>query len=345
MAEYKIYKLTLETKSSVITPFQADTIFGTLCWGIRFLEGEESLKEFISASLGKYPPLIISDGLPEGYLPKPLLAPLKYKKAEELARDYYGKEKRELIRGIMKLKELNKIELIPKDYLLKHINSLSCRQMGRDFLAAGFKEPEIESQTNWHNVFNRLTARTRKGGLFSETETYYSSSSRINFYTKLDETLFSLTRLERLLKGYLELSGYGADKSVGKGEIKFIDIKDSDLSQADQPNAFISLSSFVPKSDDPSNGYYMPLLKYGKLGEHYASSKINKLDRNNRIIGLNPFKKPLYMFKAGSTFFLNGKPLQEYYGRIVKDVHWDPEIIHYGLSFPLGVRIENTPRE
>ncbi|MEW6606113.1 MAG: hypothetical protein AB1414_01495 [bacterium] len=342
MTNYKTYKVTLKIKSSVITPFQADTIFGTLCWGIRFLEKEEELKKFIDASLGEYPPLIISDGFPEGYLIKPVLEPLKSKESEELARDCYGKEKRGLIKGIMKLKELNRIDFISKDYLLNHIDPLSCIQMGRDFLTGGFKEPEIESQTNLHNTFNRLIARVREGGLFSETETYYSLASRINFYIKLNETVFPLSRLENLLKGYLEISGYGADKSVGKGQIEFMAIEDSDLSCAKQPNAFISLSSFVPDSDDPANGFYIPLIKYGKLGEHYASSKINKLDRNNRIIGLHPFKKPLYMFKAGSVFFLDGKPLKEYYGQIIKNVHWDTEIIHYGLAFPLGVKIEET---
>lgn len=339
MPGYRTYKVTLEIKSSVITPFQADTLFGTLCWGIRFLEGEEKLREFRNASLGEYPPLIISDGFPEGYLVKPILNPLKSKESEKLARDRYGRGKRELIRGMMELKELSKIDLISKDYLLNQIGSLSSIQMGRDFLLEGFKKPEIDTQTNLHNTFNRLAARVSEGGLFSQTETYYPSESRINFYVKLDEDLFSLARLENLLKGYLEISGYGADKSVGKGNIKFIGIKDSDLPQTDQPNAFISLSSFIPKADDPSNGFYVPILKYGKLGEHYASSKINKPDRNNRMIGLNPFKKPLYMFKAGSTFSIDGKPLAEYYGRIVENVHWDTEIIHYGLAFPLGVRL------
>jgi len=340
MPEYKVYKVTLKIKSSVITPFQADTFFGTLCWGIRFLEGEENLKKFINASLGKYPPLIVSDGFPEGYLTKPILAPLKYKEAEKLAKECYGEEKRMLIKGIMELRELNKIDLIAKDYLLKHINSLSAIQMGRDFLTNGFKGPEIETQTNLRNTFNRLTARAKEGGLFSETETYYSSKSKITFYAKLDETLFPLNRLKNLLKGYLEISGYGADKSAGKGDIEFIALENSDLPKVDQPNAFISLSSFVPKADDPSDGSYLPIIKYGKLGEHYASSRINKLDKNGRMIGLNPFKKPLYMFKAGSTFRLNKRPLAEYYGRIIENIHWDTEIIHYGLAFPLGIRIK-----
>lgn len=339
MTNYRTYRVILEVKSSVVTPFQADTLFGTLCWGIRFLEGEKDLKEFIDNSLMENPPLIISDGFPESYLPKPILAPLKIKESEELVETCYGKEKKELIRGIMKLKELSKLHLIPKDYLFKYVENLSSIQIGKDFLIAKFKEPAKESQVNLRNAFNRLTARVQEGGLFSETETYYPPESRINFYAKINESLFSLTRLKNLLTGYLELSGYGADKSAGRGNIKFINIEDSDLPHVDQSNAFTSLSSFVPKAYDPSNGFYDPILKYGKLGEHYASGKTSKLDRSGRVIGMNPFKKPLYMFRAGSAFFLDGSPLKEYYGRVVDNVHWDPEIIHYGLAFPLGVKI------
>lgn len=346
MTEYETYRVTLEVKSSVITPFQADTLFGTLCWGIRFLETEDDLKKFIKLSLKKDPPLIISDAFPENYLPNPILAPLKIKESKELAKTLYSKGKKDLIRGIMKLKELSKLDLIPKAYLSEHIENLSSTQIGKGLLLEKLKEPVRKSQANLRNTFNRLTARVQEGGLFSETETYYrpeSPESRVNFYVKLDENLFTLTRLKDILTGYLEISGYGADKSVGRGNVKFIGIEDTNLPHANQPNAFMSLSSFIPRADDPSNGFYNPVLKYGKLGEHYASGEINKINRNGQKIGMNPFKKPLYMFRAGSTFFLDGKLLEEYYGRIIENIHWDTEIIHYGLAFPLGIRIiENT---
>ena len=92
MTNYKTYRVILEVKSSVVTPFQADTLFGTLCWGIRFLEKENNLKEFLDNSSKKHPPLIISDGFPEGYLPNPILPPLKVKESKKLVEECYGKE-------------------------------------------------------------------------------------------------------------------------------------------------------------------------------------------------------------------------------------------------------------
>lgn len=51
----------------------------------------------------------------------------------------------------------------------------------------------------------------------------------------------------------------------------------------------------------------------------------------------NPFKKPLIMLQAGSIF--RDGSVREWYGRLVPDVHTDPDIRHYGLCYPLEVRL------
>ena len=72
-----LYKLIYEIKSPVITPFQADTIFGHLCWAIRYVKEEEKLVKFLENFEYRNPPIILSDGLPKNFLPKPILKPLK----------------------------------------------------------------------------------------------------------------------------------------------------------------------------------------------------------------------------------------------------------------------------
>ena len=73
-------RVSFELKSSLRTPFQADTIFGHICWAIRHIAGEERLRSFLNAYDGALP-LLISDGFPvlDGgtesgtyYLPRPL---------------------------------------------------------------------------------------------------------------------------------------------------------------------------------------------------------------------------------------------------------------------------------
>lgn len=109
-----------------------------------------------------------------------------------------------------------------------------------------------------------------------------------------------------------------------------------DIQEAQNPNAFMTHSSFIPKETDPVRGYYHTILKYGKLGGVYATgaSEVNK----------NPFKKPLIMFSAGSVFYdmeyRKGKP----YGTLLDDVHDNKEIRHYAYAFPIGIDLKVEDR-
>lgn len=67
------------------------------------------------------------------------------------------------------------------------------------------------------------------------------------------------------------------------------------------------------------------MVKYGKLGREFASNEY-------------PFKKPLIMLKAGSSFYING--YKEVYGRMIENVSVREEpILHYGLAFSLPVNL------
>ncbi|RKY85082.1 hypothetical protein DRQ09_07770 [candidate division KSB1 bacterium] len=97
---------------------------------------------------------------------------------------------------------------------------------------------------------------------------------------------------------------------------------------ADEPDTFMSLSNFVPSGRDPVEGCYNIITKYGKLGGDYAKSAIE--DEHQLI----PFKKPIIMFSAGSFFEVrNNYP--EFFGCLLKDIHKNGKIVHYGLAFPL----------
>jgi len=83
----------------------------------------------------------------------------------------------------------------------------------------------------------------------------------------------------------------------------------------------------VPAPGDPDRGHYRTLVKYGKLGEEYASSG-----------RLSPFKFPILMLRAGSTFYTS-EP-REVYGQMVKGVHPEDEsIVQYGYAFALPVKL------
>lgn len=68
------------------------------------------------------------------------------------------------------------------------------------------------------------------------------------------------------------------------------------------------------------------MVKYGKLGGNYAN-----------CTKINPFKKPLRIFKPGAIF--RTSDVKEYYGQIVQNIHENKNIVHYGLAFPVGMKI------
>ena len=99
------------------------------------------------------------------------------------------------------------------------------------------------------------------------------------------------------------------------------------MPEAREPNAFITLSLYIPWENDPVRGYYNIIHKYGKLGGIYAK-------------GGNPFKVPLIMFSAGSIFFDEKYNQEKVYGLLLKDVHSNKAIRHYAYAFPIGIMAE-----
>lgn len=132
-----------------------------------------------------------------------------------------------------------------------------------------------------------------------------------------------------VLKRFLILyqkSGYGADKSVGRGlfDYKFQD--NWDLPESNNPNAFMSLSNYHPKSGDFTDGFYDTSTKFGKIGGHWAAG-----------IDGGPYKMPVLMLNPGSIFITNNQ--KSFYGGLIPNVHKQKDVVHYGIALPLKVRV------
>ena len=119
--------------------------------------------------------------------------------------------------------------------------------------------------------------------------------------------------------------GFGGHKSIGKGQFEILSFGEfNEINIPDNPNAFLLISSMLPSSTDPTNGYYDTLIKYGKLDREYAVSD-------------NPFKKPLIMLKAGSVFKVEDK-VKDFYGRMAEGVSSiNKNIVQYGLGFSIPI--------
>ncbi|MFQ6063347.1 MAG: RAMP superfamily CRISPR-associated protein [Methanosarcinales archaeon] len=368
---YTTYEIIINPKSSFLTKFQSDTIFGHLCWAIRYLHGEDELLEF----LGKYkkePPILVSNGFASGRMPRPIRQNLKRDEVDELIKEVYGSKSNENLRkGLTALKKIKKSNVVDlevfnaiisglseKEFIKKCLNAEICPKVmkhttsdmqcplvdkkakcpavsdrtkcpilnddKKDINEIKIKNPSSPVSTVYKNTINRLTSQTKKeGDLFFLNETYYRDDSSISIFAKISEE-YDVVYLKELFK-FMEYGGFGKRKSTGKGHFVIKDIKELQFKSPENPNAFVTLSNYVPNANDSTDGYYDVIIKRGKLGGHYATC-----DRKE------PFKKPLRMFTAGSVFKVS--EYKEYYGCLVPNIHEeDNKIVQYGYAFPVGM--------
>ena len=68
-----LHRATLALATPLGTPLSGDTLFGQCCWALREAEGEVELTRRLEGYTQGQPWLVVSDGFPAGYLPKPTL--------------------------------------------------------------------------------------------------------------------------------------------------------------------------------------------------------------------------------------------------------------------------------
>lgn len=310
----KTFRVTYHLGSATATPFQADTIFGHLCWALKYLEGEEALTDFLEWYRIGEPLLLVSNGFPGDLLPRPLV-PRRHAAA--------GTTVAERIEAFGKRKETRKAELVP----MQEFNRL----LDGEEVAVRAPAAMPRTRSTLKNQINRLTGTTGEAGrLYPFEETYWRGAEPdgpvdipVSIYCRAQEGFE--TKAEQLFRFVAE-QGYGKRKSVGYGQIRSMAFEPFDGFEGPaDANGFVTLSNFVPAAGDPTDGYWKGMVKYGKLGEAFEASEDN------------PFKRPLVMLAAGSVFRV--RQPREYYGRLVDGISHLPEVVQYGLAFPVPLRI------
>lgn len=235
----KIYKLEIATKSSFVTAFQSDTLFGHLCWVVAHQEGEESLKEFLEPFNEGNPPFVFSDGFPNGFLPRPFSAEFGSKNPDDI-------------------KKIKKSSWVT-------IDEFDCIRKGQFFEAKERQSPIVKS-TSTHNSIDRLTNTTLPdGGLFNLTEIV---TPIVSIYIKVisDEWMKKIVQLFKDLSN----AGYGKKKSIGKGQFSVREPSEFSFDSLKEGNGFVTLSNFCPAKNNPTEGLYKTFVKYGRLGEEFT---------------------------------------------------------------------------
>lgn len=329
----KLYCLKLRPLSAWRTPWQADTLAGLLCWAMARKEGSETLRrEVLDKCAAGNPPFVLSDAFPEGFLPVPETVRFQ-----------------DFPPGVER-KKVKRAYLLPIDAFRR---TQSGQTLSIDDLAA---DETFLKSAQTHNTLDRTTDTTAEGsGPFQKEETFLvkrgNNNVKINVRDVEDNNVPCLNVYARIEDGFVErlfelfqelaATGFGADVSTGKGQFELVsDFEDAGWLDENQTNGIVSLSTFHPATDDPTEGFWQTFVKYGKVGPDFGLE--------------NVFKRPLLMLQPGACFKTD--TLRPFIGRAVamNELLATPEretlrraraeVFHiaFGLSVPCAFNVDSN---
>lgn len=315
----------LQPRSARRTELRSDTLWGLLCWGIRYVWDESTLSAMINQFNLGAPPFLLSSAFPYRadkesrtlFLPKPLLEPFrmedsemnpdmvkqlkKYKKVAQVSLPIF----RALVSGSLK----------EKDYFVNHSHEWQQSPSSRE-----------KEQVLVQNTIDRLSGGTpREGGLYNSEVCFYPPGAGLYFLLRILDPGYE--KILAALWPFFEHVGLGKDASTGKGSYFIREETVEDFTVAGSPARFITLSLYSPIPaemkvfvQDQQKFWYKIVTRQGRLG--------GKLFVTPHIL-----KRPLRMLAEGSSFPTLDKP---FYGglRLVKDVQDIPhKVYQYGYAF------------
>ena len=239
----KLYKTKITPISNFITPIKGDTLFGQMCWAIRFAYGEDKLKKMLS-DYDTAPFLIVSDAFTSGYFPKPTM-PSKYLKENS------------------ENKKINRKKIwLTLDQLVN--GSFNSAKTDKDIRNTHKSESVVK------NAINYKTFTTGDGfDPFAMKESFISPQD-IYFLIRDD---FSLDELKKSLTLVANM-GYGKKSTIGKGRFLFNDFEEINIKN--RSRTFMTLSAFTPMGIDCEKLYYEPFTRFGKSGANRANTNAFK---------------------------------------------------------------------
>ena len=273
---YTRYRATLALHSPLGTPLAGDTLFGHLCWALREAKGAAELTRQLQGYTSGKPWLVVSDGFPAGYLPKPTVpqhfAPQVDPSARKAAKKNSWVALENTNRGLPGL--------------------LACAVT--DETAYGTR-PMAAMQS--HNTLDRLTGTTGEAPFapYAMPLTFHAAGQPMHIYFVLDEDRISAADVAVYLSA-VGAMGFGRDASAGLGKFNIAAFVQTSLAEHPHANAYWTLAPCAPQDQnfDGSASYWRALTRFGRHGNAHA------------LVG-NPFKTPVLLASTGAVFKPNGE--------------------------------------
>jgi len=314
------YCLTLEVRSPLGTPLAADTLWGHIAWGIRWNAGEAALEEWLNR-YDSEPPLVLSDLLPAGFVPRPALPPVP--RGETPPTEQEANQR----------KQLAALRWLPQSLwseLAENLTPETLEQAISQCVEDGMLPPAPLTEGVVHAGVNRLTGGTEQptgGSLFAVERTFYPEPTRFDLWVRSPEPLDTVRQwCEQGLAG-----GYGRDAATGAGHIVVVDAVEAALPSVETANAAVALGCFTPATGDPQRGFFRAGVRCGRLGGDFANGPLPSGATQRQ-------KRPIAVFEAG-TLLVSLENTPPVVGRVLQNVHELPQIRHYAITLLLPCRV------
>ena len=352
---YNVWKIKLKPKSSFLTPIQSDTLFGSMIWALKMIEGEEFIETLVEETKNYNPPFIFSNPIINGNYPifgelsKEFLDEIDNVKLKEFDRkkiEFYKaiKKKKYISRGVFEeLLNGKKLEQIYLDVLegKRDFSNLEKRKNPRNSkISEDFLEEILNGKTDENKTINesrksfiiegRIRNQINRLGtikeeendtrLFEQNEIKFFEETEIEIFVKIRDD-FDIKKFEYGLK-YISFNGYGKSASTGKGQFEIIEIEPEKIfRERKAKNSFVVLSNYIPNIEDDVEVINSNLLT--KKPKAYMTE--------------NPFKNYFICYTEGSYF--KGKS-DSVKGRVLENLKKDDsKNIQCLIPFVIGVDV------
>jgi CRISPR-associated protein Csm4 len=299
-------KFNLQPRTAFGTPLAGDTLFGQLCWAIRERHGENGLVDLLAGYTEGCPFLVVSDGFPEGFVPRPTAPDFALGIKTDPAHRKQARSHRWLPVG-------------------------RARQPLRDWLVKLSPGEGIETFVVTQNTINRITNTTGTGQFAPRQVDRTAFLGRLDVYAVIDEARFSAELLRQVMED-VGLHGFGRDATTGLGKFTVGTPVEQRWSEgASRHWLALAPCSPEPESLDPDGCFYLPLTRFGRHG--------------NIAVALGqPFKTPLLMTATGALLRSREQVRWAFHGRGLGGVQSSiseviPETIHQGYAPVIPLRM------
>ena len=274
----QIFRYTLRPLSAFGTPLAGDTLFGQLCWTLRHQLGNARLNELLHGYTSGQPFAVVSDALPEGYVPLPHVPSDTWQKSTTVDA---------LDRKAFKKKKWLPLADLSKPFAQWQGSAQSDAQVAPE-------SATLINRAQPHNTINRQTGTTGEGQFapYAMPQIWFHPDMLFDLYVVLDETRLSQVELGAALD-YMGVTGFGRDASIGLGKFERVgDVTPVTFPTTAGANSYLTLGPCAPQGLGycPVRSTYQVATRFGRHGDAAVQSG-------------QPFKRPVLLAKAGGVFW------------------------------------------